>query len=144
MHHAVPPPQLTLIITPSITPLYACTPVHLTCSATLDTTYVNIPVTVSSVWTRPSGEQLTNSFHITVMDMLHSSPYTSVVVFDQVDVTDSGDYQCNITVSPADNNTAVLPATNITTIQLIVTGTIIISCILHTVHAMYTVRNLFL
>ena len=79
-------------------------------------------VTVSSVWTGPSGEQLTNSSHITVMDMLHSSPYTSVVVFDQVDDTDSGDYQCNITVSPADSN--VLSAMNITTIQLSVTGII--------------------
>ena len=75
-------------------------------------------VTVSSVWTGPSGEQLTNSSHITVVDMLHSSPYTSVVVFDQVDDTDSGDYQCNITVSIANGNTAVLPAMNITIIQL--------------------------
>ena len=84
----------------------------------LNTSVVNTAVTVSSVWTGPSGEQLTSSSHITVMDMLHSSPYTSVVVFDQVDDTDSGDYQCNITVSPADNNVAVLPAMNITTIQL--------------------------
>ena len=89
---------------------------------------MNTVVTVSSVWTGPSGEQLTNSSHITVMDMLHSSPYTSVVVFDQVDGTDSGDYQCNITVSSADNNPAVLPAVNITTIQLTVSGAIIISC----------------
>ena len=115
-------PQLTLTITPSTTPLYKCTPVNLTCLATLNTSVVNTAVTVSSVWTGPSGEQLTNSPHITVMDMLHSSPYTSVVVFDQVDDTDSGDYQCNITVSPAVNNTAVLPAMNITTIQLAVTG----------------------
>ena len=85
---------------------------------------MNTAVTVSIVWTGPSGEQLTSSSHITVMDMLHSSPYTSVVVFDQVDDTDSGDYQCNITVSPADNN--VLPAMNITTIQLTaLTGIII-------------------
>ena len=88
---------------------------------------MNIPVTVSSVWTGPSGEQLTNSSHITVMDMLHSSPYTSVVVFDQVDDTDSGDYQCNITVSPADKNIAVLPAVNVTMIQLTaLTGIIIL------------------
>ena len=119
--HSVPPPHLTLTITPSTTPLYECTPVNLTCSATLDTSVVNTAVTVSSVWTGPSGEQLTNSSHITVMDMLHSSPYTSVVVFDQVD---SGDYQCNITISPADNN--VLPAMGSTTIQLTVTGTAIL------------------
>ena len=117
----VPPPQLTLTITPSTTPLYEGRPVNLTCSAVLNTSVVNTAVTVSSVWTGPSGEQLTSSSHITVMDMLHSSPYTSVVVFDQVDDTDSGDYQCNITVSPADNNAAVLPATSSTTDFLNVT-----------------------
>ena len=107
---SVPPPQLTLTITPSTTPLYEGTPVNLTCSATLNATYVNSAVTVSSVWAGPSGEQLTSSSRITVMDMLHSSPYTSVVVFDQVDDTDSGDYQCNITVSPASNNPNILPS----------------------------------
>ena len=123
MYHAVPPPQLSLTTTPSTTPLYEGTPVTLTCSAVLNTTYVNTNVTVSSVWTGPSGEQLTNSSHITVMDMLHSSPYTSVVVFDQVNDTDSGDYQCDITVSSANNN--VLPAMGSTTVQLTVTGTIL-------------------
>ena len=83
---------------------------------------MNTNVTVSSVWTGPSGEQLTNSSHITVMDMLHSSPYTSVVVFDQVDDTDSGDYQCNITVSPADNNTMVLTSMSSATSYLNITG----------------------
>ena len=88
----------------------------------LNTNFVNIAVTVSSVWTGPSGEQLTNSPHITVMDMLHSSPYTSVVVFDQVDDTDSGDYQCNITVSPADNNTLILSSVSSATSYLNITG----------------------
>ena len=99
---------------------------------------MNTAVTVSIVWTGPSGEQLTSSSHITVMDMLHSSPYTSVVVFDQVDDSDSGDYQCKITVSPTDYY--VLPATSSTTIRLTVTGTII----MHTSHAMYKVINLVL
>ena len=86
---------------------------------------MNTAVTVSSVWTYggPSGEQLTNSSHITVIDMLHSSPYTSVVLFDQVDGTDSGEYWYRITFSQADSN---VPARLvITRIQLTVTGTII-------------------
>ena len=83
---------------------------------------MNTNVTVSIVWTGPSGEQLTNSSHITVMDMLHSSPYTSVVVFDQVDDTDSGDYQCNITVSPADSNTMILSSMSSATSNLNITG----------------------
>ena len=56
------------------------------------------------------------------MDMLHSSPYTSVVVFDQVDDTDSGDYQCNITVLPADSNTMILSAISSATSYLNITG----------------------
>ena len=56
------------------------------------------------------------------MDMLHSSPYTSVVVFDQVDDTDSGDYQCNITVSPADSNTMILSSVSSATSYLNITG----------------------
>ena len=79
---------------------------------------------MSSVLTGPNGEQLTSSSHVILMDMLHPLPYyySRVVVFDQVDDTDSGDYECNITVSPADNNTTVLPATSSATIQLPVTG----------------------
>ena len=76
------------------------------------------------MWTGPSGEQLTStsSSHITVMDMLHSSPYTSVLVFDQVDDTDSGDYQCNITVSQASNNPNILPSMSNATNSLNITS----------------------
>ena len=83
---------------------------------------MNTAVTVYFVWTGPSGEQLTSSSHITVMDMLHSSPYTSVVVFDQVDDTDSGDYQCNITVSQASNNPNILPSMSSATSNLNITS----------------------
>ena len=97
----------------------------------LNTSVVNTAVTVSSVWTGSSGEHLTSSSHITVMDMLHSSPYTSVVVFDQVDDTDSGDYQCNITVSPASNNPNILPSLSNATNNLNITSMlgILASCI---------------
>ena len=88
----------------------------------LNTSVVNTNITVSIVWTGPSGEQLTNSSHITVMDMLHSSPYTSVVVFDQVDDTDSGDYQCNITVSQASNSSNILPSMSSATSNLNITS----------------------
>ena len=99
----VPPPQVTLTITsPSnTTTLYEDTPVNLTCTATIDTTIVNTPVTVSSMWIAPNGEQLTSSSsndHITIVDMLQSAPYTSVLMFDPADDMDTRDYQCNITV----------------------------------------------
>ena len=97
----------------------------------LNTSVVNTAVTVSGVWGGPRREQLTSSSHITAMDMFESSTYTSVIVFDRVDDTDNGDYQCNITVSPADSNTAVLPAIGTMVIQLTVTGTIIHEYYIH-------------
>ena len=96
---------------PSKSPLYETTVVNLTCSAILDTNVVNTAVTVSSVWTGPSGVQLVSSSRITVMDMLQSPPYTSVLVFNPVDDVDSGEYQCNMTVSQNNSNTAILPST---------------------------------
>ena len=76
------------------------------------------------MWTGPSGEELTSSSHVTVMDMLQSPPYTSVLVFNPVDDMDSGEYQCSITVSQASSNEALLPAVNSTTSFLNITGNV--------------------
>ena len=111
---SVPPPQLTLTITPSnTTTLYVGTPVNLTCTATIDTTIVNTAVTVSSMWIAPNGEQLTNNSNdrITIVDVLQSAPYTSVLMFDPADDMDTGDYQCNVTVvSRIVNQPLILPS----------------------------------
>ena len=128
IYTAVPPPQLTLTITsPSnTTTLYEGTPVNLTCTATIDTTNVNTPVTVSSMWIAPNGEQLTSSSsndRITIVDMLQSAPYTSVLMFDPADDMDTGDYQCNITVIQNNNQPLILPSSNNATTNLNVTGT---------------------
>ena len=118
---SVPPPQLTLTISPSTSSLNEGSLVSLSCIAVLDSN-VNSAVTVSRVWTGPSGEELTGSSRITVMDMLQSPPYTSVLVFNPVDDMDSGEYQCNMTVSQASNNMAILPSMNSTTNFLNITG----------------------
>ena len=123
---SVPPPQLTLTITPSITTtLYEGTPVNLTCTATIDTTIVNTNVTVSSMWIAPNGEQLTSSSsndRITIVDMLQSAPYTSVLMFDPADDMDTGDYQCNITVVQNNNQTLILPSMSNVTGNLNITS----------------------
>ena len=124
---SVPPPQITLTITsPSnTTTLYEGTPVNLTCTATIDTTIVNTNITVSSMWIAPNGEQLTSSSsndRITIVDMLQSAPYTSVLMFDPADDMDTGDYQCNITVMQNNNQPLILPSSNNATINLNVTG----------------------
>ena len=123
----VPPPQITVTITPSVSLLYEGTPVTLTCSVTVDTNHVTIPISVTFVWTvwiGPKGEQLTNSSsnRITIVDMTQSSPYTSMVMFDPADDMDTGDYQCNVSVSPANNAAGVLSSVNSDTVNLNITG----------------------
>ena len=125
---SVPPPQITLTITsPSnTTTLYEGIPVNLTCTATIDTTLVNTPFTVSRMWIAPNGEQLTSSSsndRITIVDMLQSAPYTSVLMFDPADDMDTGDYQCNITVVQNNNQPLIIPSSNNATFNLNVSGT---------------------
>ena len=87
---SVPPPQLTLTITPSGT-LYEGTPVNLTCTATINTTSVNTNITVYSWW---SWSTTGYSYYdrITIVNMLESAPYTSVLMIDPADDMDTGSY----------------------------------------------------
>ena len=65
------------------------------------------------MWIAPNGEQLTSSSsndRITIVDMLQSAPYTSVLMLDPADDMDTGDYQCNITVMDNSNQTLILPS----------------------------------
>ena len=121
-------PSSTLTITPSnTTTLYEGTPVNLTCTTTIDTTIVNTAVTVSSMWIAPNGEQLTSnsSDRITIVDMLQSAPYTSVLMFDPADDMDTGDYQCNVTVAQDNNQTLILPSSANATTSLNISGMLI-------------------
>ena len=106
------------------TTLYEGTPVNLTCTATIDPTIVNTAVTVSSMWIAPNGEQLTSSSNdrITIVDMLQSAPYTSVLMFDPADDMDTGDYQCNVTVAQDNNQTFILPSSANATTSLNISG----------------------
>ena len=111
-----------ITITPSSnTLLYEGTPVNLTCTTTINTNIVNTPVTVSSMWITPNGEQLTSSSsndRITIVDILQSAPYTSVLMFDPADDMDTGDYQCNTTVVQNSGQPLILPSSNTATINV--------------------------
>ena len=97
----MPSPQVA--ITASTSQLYEGTSINLTCSATLDNS-IDTDVSVTSVWTGPNGDELTSSSRFTVTnDGLQSSPYESVLMIDPADDTDTGDYQCSITVSFTSN-----------------------------------------
>ena len=116
----VPPPQLTFTITPSTILLYEGIALSLICSASLDSFYLNTAFSVSVVWTGPSGAQLENSSRITIVNVLQSPPYTSMLMFDPVDDVDSGDYQCNISVTFS--NSRVLSSSNSSNVTLNITG----------------------
>ena len=65
------------------------------------------------MWITPNGEQLTSSSsndRITIVDMLQSAPYTSVLMFDPADDMDTGDYQCNVTVVDNSGQPLILPS----------------------------------
>ena len=83
------------------------------------------------MWIAPNGEQLTSSSsndRITIVDMLQSAPYTSVLMFDPADDMDTGDYQCNVTVVPNSMETLILAGSNSVTTNLNVTGTKFCTC----------------
>ena len=79
------------------------------------------------MWIAPNGEQLTSnsSDRITIVDMLQSAPYTSVLMFDPADDMDTGDYQCNVTVAQDNNQTLILPSSANATTSLNISGMLI-------------------
>ena len=76
------------------------------------------------MWIAPNGEQLTNNSNdrITIVDMLQSAPYTSVLMFDPADDMDTGDYQCNVTVEQNINQPLILPSINNATSNINIMG----------------------
>ena len=79
------------------------------------------------MWIAPNGEQLTSnsSDRITIVDMLQSAPYTSVLMFDPADDMDTGNYQCNVTVAQDNNQTLILPSSANATTSLNISGMLI-------------------
>ena len=79
------------------------------------------------MWIAPNGEQLTSnsSDRITIVDMLQSAPYTSVLMFDPADDMDTGDYQCNVTVAQDNNQPLILPSSANATTSLNISGMLI-------------------
>ena len=93
----------------------------------LDTSGVNTGIVVTSMWTRPDGQQLTSGSNgrITIVDMLQSAPYGSILMFTPADDTDTGStgkYQCSVIVTQTNGNANVLPSMNNATEILNITG----------------------
>ena len=97
---AVPSP--TVSITPNRTGiLYAGTPLTLTCSIQLNPA-VDTPVIVTRMWSGPGSQAVSNSSLVTVSNLLEGSAilYKTTIQFVPLTTTDSGNYECEATVTP--------------------------------------------
>ena len=95
-------PQPTVSITPNHTGiLYAGTPLTLTCSIQLNPA-VDTTVMVTRMWRGPGSQVVSNSSHVTVSNLLKrlTFVYETTIEFDLLSTTDSGNYECEATVTP--------------------------------------------
>ena len=106
-------PQPTVNVTSNRTGvLYAGTPLTLTCSIQLNPA-VDTTVMVTRTWSGPGSQVISNSSHVTVSDILKKSAfiYTTTIEFDPLSATDSGDYECEATVTPDPQSQFVITST---------------------------------
>ena len=94
--------QPTVSITPNRTGvLYAGTSLTLTCSIQLNPA-VDTTVMVTRMWSGPGSQGVSNSSRVTVSNLLKRSTflYKTTIEFDPLSATDSGNYECEATVTP--------------------------------------------
>ena len=94
--------QPTVSITPNYTGvLYAGIPLTLTCSIQLNPA-VDTTVMVTRMWSGPGSQGVSNSSRVTVSNLLKRSTflYKTTIEFDPLSTTDSGNYECEATVTP--------------------------------------------
>ena len=96
MYLSVPPPEVIIIASRS-DPLYAGTPLNLTCTTTLDDS-VNDGEVVNTVWTGPG----LSSNRTMVTD--------NELEFRVLDRSDNGTYTCEVTVTPCSDRESSVSA----------------------------------
>ena len=95
-------PQPTVNVTPNRTgDLYAGTPLTLTCSIQLNPA-VDTGVVVTRMWRGPGSLVVSNTSRVTVSNLLNGSTflYEMTIEFIPLSTTDSGNYDCEATVTP--------------------------------------------
>uniref|UniRef100_A0A1X7V123 Ig-like domain-containing protein n=1 Tax=Amphimedon queenslandica TaxID=400682 RepID=A0A1X7V123_AMPQE len=106
----VPPPSVSIVADPPTGPIYESTSYLLTCTATVNTTIVNTPVTASVVWTDPSGNVIpTNDTRRQVTPPTGNS-LVSMLLFQPIDIghnDDRGTYTCQMIINS--NNSSSQP-----------------------------------
>ena len=105
--------QPTVSITPNRTGvLYAGTSLTLTCSIQLNPA-VDTTVMVTRMWSGPGSQGVSNSSRVTVSNLLKRSAflYKTTIEFDPLSATDSGNYECEATVTPDPQSQFVIMST---------------------------------
>ena len=124
-------------------PLYAGTNLTLTCSTDLDENLVNIPLVLSTSWTKNNVPVIIDSTHseeqpslVDPVLLTYAATYSFTPLDDKFDSTDnndmgdSGTYQCDLTVTPDIIDPFVMPRNgSSTSIDITVLGKLdVVSC----------------
>ena len=116
------PPSVSLAADPPTGPIYESTAYHLICTATVNTTIVNTPVTASVVWTDPKGSRIPKGNARCRVEPPSGSSLVSSLLFLPIDIghfNDNGTYTCAMTLSSA-NSLITSSQPNSTTIDVTV------------------------
>ena len=92
--------------------LYAGTPLTLTCSIQLNPA-VDTTVMVTRMWRGPASQVVSNSSHVTVSNLVERSAllYETTIQFSPLNTTDSGNYECEATVTPDPQSQFIIMST---------------------------------
>ena len=115
-HPSVPPPTVTLTSTPITTSYYAGTPLNLTCTVQL-IPQVDTNVIFNSLWTGPGGQISSGVGRVS----LSSGVNQTTVQFYPLNTTDTGVYNCSVSVSRSGQqyvDTSIAASSSITSITV--------------------------
>ena len=102
------PPSVSLAADPPTGPIYESTAYRLICTATVNTTIVNTPVTASVVWTDPKGSRIPEGNARRRVEPPSGSNLVSSLLFLPIDIghfNDNGTYTCAMNLSSANSLT---------------------------------------
>ena len=100
------PPSVSLAADPPTGPIYESTAYRLICTATVNTTIVNTPVTASVVWTDPRGMTIPEGKARRRVEPPSGNNLISSLLFLPIDIghyNDNGTYTCTLNLSSADS-----------------------------------------
>ena len=100
--YLVSPPSVFIVADPQTGPIYESTGYFLTCTATVDGTIVNTPVTASVVWTDPRGNVIPTNETRRQVTLPTGNYLASMLLFQPIDTgrnNDGGTYTCQMIIN---------------------------------------------